>query len=226
MTATPRAIERTQDAFDEVMLAIQEGTITREFGDRLLGHIAAIRSAMGFDWTPRIRVCIGSHHVPGCSHVGSSLDTPGGRIEVPEPVDDVGAVEFQKRVVQDWEDRRRAEVLRAIEATAAPDAIDVERLTKALRATGALWSQNDYYEVTTDAEKFAVAIAREYVGAKWRTSPPPTYTVVATLQSKDHPPSDAHLRGRRSGEARKPWRTVDRVALADAEANPPADPTE
>lgn len=39
-------IERTQDAFDEVMLAIQEGTITRAFGDRLLGHIAAIRSAL------------------------------------------------------------------------------------------------------------------------------------------------------------------------------------
>jgi hypothetical protein len=43
--------------------------------------------------------------------------------------------------------------------------IDVERLTKALRATGALWSQNDYYEATTDAEKFAVAIAREYVAS-------------------------------------------------------------
>ncbi len=45
---------------------------------------------------------------------------------------------------------------------AAETGLDVERLADALRATGALWSANDYYEVTTDADEFAVAIAREY----------------------------------------------------------------
>jgi hypothetical protein len=50
----------------------------------------------------------------------------------------------------------------AIEAEARADAPDVEALTRALEATGALWSANDYYEVTTDAHAFAEAIAREY----------------------------------------------------------------
>jgi len=40
--------------------------------------------------------------------------------------------------------------------------LDVERLGEALRRTGALWSSNDYYEVTTDSHEFAEAIAREY----------------------------------------------------------------
>lgn len=48
---------------------------------------------------------------------------------------------------------------------AAPDGLDVERLADALLATGALWSANVYYEVTTDAHEFAIAIAAEYRAA-------------------------------------------------------------
>jgi len=54
-------------------------------------------------------------------------------------------------------------MLKKVEAEArAAVLLDVERLAKALKATGALWSANDYYETTTDADEFAQAIAAEY----------------------------------------------------------------
>ena len=43
---TPELRERVNDAFDEVMEAIEERTISRPVGDRFLGRIAAIRSGL------------------------------------------------------------------------------------------------------------------------------------------------------------------------------------
>ena len=40
----------------------------------------------------------------------------------------------------------------------ADDPRKLAALATALRSTGALWSANDYYEVTTDADEFAAAI--------------------------------------------------------------------
>ena len=45
-----------------------------------------------------------------------------------------------------------------IDVGPAPVALDVGRIERALRATGALWSSNDYYEATVDAAEFARAI--------------------------------------------------------------------